>query len=324
MFVKDDSLVSSTSRKHIDLVLRIARSYYLESHTQSEIAKEFGYSRPSIARLLKESRDRNMVHIEINHPIERLEALEKALVKRFGLKYARVGEPRPGEDPTRVVSQCAASLFTEHMLPDSLVTVSNGNAVASTVHEVPLQDWPKTNVTQMIGSLSPRNALTDSPEICRLLAQRLGGTFTQLPVPMILSNAGVTRAMREEGQIAATLALGGGADIALVGVGAVSKMRLGHIFDSYVTPEILEEIVSKGAVGHICGHHIDALGRHVQTSLCERTISIDFERLQRIPLVIGIAWGAIKVPAIRACLLGRLISALATDRWTAEQLLDAQ
>lgn len=111
------------------------------------------------------------------------------------------------------------------------------------------------------------------------------------------------------------------ADIALVGVGAVANMRSGHIFDSYIEPPIAHEIMERKAVGHICGHHISADGQHVHTSLCDRTISIDFERLQRIPLVIGVAWGEIKVPAIRACLTGKLISALVTDRTTAEELL---
>ncbi|MFT8648884.1 MAG: sugar-binding domain-containing protein [Bifidobacterium psychraerophilum] len=322
MFIKDDQLISSSSREHVDLLLRIARRYYLDSKTQTEIAKEFGYSRASIARLLKESRERNMVHITVDHPLERLEELEQGLVERYGLHYARVGEPAIGEDPIAVVSQCAASLFVEHMRPDSLVTVSNGNAVAATVREVAPQNWEKTNVAQMIGSLSPTNPMTDSPEICMMLAQRLGGSFTKLPVPMILSSSGVAQAMRREGQIAATLALGGGADIALVGVGAVANMRSGHIFDAYVDADVVKEVVGKGAVGHICGHHIDSNGRHVHTSLCDRTISIDFERLRRIPLVIGVAWGSTKVPAIRACLLGGLISALATDRETAERLLD--
>lgn len=59
----------------------------------------------------------------------------------------------------------------------------------------------------------------------------------------------------------------------------------------------------------------------MRTELCDRTISIDIERLKRIPLVIGVAWGAPKTPAIRACLVGRLISALVTDQSTAEALL---
>lgn len=173
----------------------------------------------------------------------------------------------------------------------------------------------------MIGSLSPSNTMTDSPEICMMLAQRLGGTYTTLPVPMILSSASMARAMLKEEQIATTLTLGGRADVAIVGVGSVFGGRSGHIFTSYEDARFISEIKKRGAVGHICGHHIDAEGHHLHTSLCERTVSIEFERLRRIPLVIGVAWGHAKTAAILACLKGKLLSALATDRSTAEEII---
>ena len=155
-----------------------------------------------------------------------------------------------------------------------------------------------------------------------MLAQRLGGSYSTLPVPMILSSTPVAEAMRKERQIADTLTLGGHADVAVVGVGSVKEGRSGHIFKDYENAAFIKEVTELKAVGHICGHHIDAQGRHIQTSLCERTISIEFERLKRIPLVIGVAWGPQKVASILACLRAGLISALATDRDTAEGILE--
>ncbi|KAA8817556.1 sugar-binding protein [Bifidobacterium callitrichos] len=321
MFNDDVMMATSTSRKHIDLMLKVARAYYLDDKTQSEIAKEIGYSRPTVSRLLKESRESGIVHITIGHTLERMRSLEDGLKRRYGLRHARVAEVRPGEDPRTIVPRYAAALFAETCAPDSLITVSNGNAVAATVREVPVCDWPKSNVAQMLGTLSPDNPMTDSPDICRMLAQRIGGTFTILPAPMILSSPELARAMRQEPQIATALALGGGADVAIVGVGAVTTERSGHIFDAYIDQRKAADLHAHGVVGHICGHHIDAQGRHVTTDLCERTISIDIERLHRIPLVIGVAWGSVKTPAIRACLIGGLISALVTDQSTAEALL---
>lgn len=321
MFNDDAVMATATSRKHIDLMLRVARAYYLDDKTQSEIAKEIGYSRPTVSRLLKESREAGIVHITIGHALERMRTLEDGLKRRYGIKHARVAEVRAGDDPRLVVPRYAAALFAETCAPDSLITVSNGNAVAATVREVPVCDWPKSNVAQMLGTLSPDNPMTDSPDICRMLAQRIGGTFTTLPVPMILSSAELADAMRKEPQVATALALGGGADVAIVGVGAVTTERSGHIFDAYIDQRKAAELHRRGVVGHICGHHIDAEGRHVHTDLCERTITIDFDRLHRIPLVIGVAWGPVKTPAIRACLTGGLISALVTDQPTAEALL---
>ena len=216
------TMTTTESRNHIELVLKIARMYYTDNLTQAQIAAQIGYSRPTISRLLSESRDRGMVRIEIGHPLERLMQLEDALVRRYGLKCARVAQVNPGQDPSTIVPRYAAALLTEKSSPDSLITVSNGRAVAATVREVAIQDWPKSNVAQMVGALSPSNPMTDSPDICRMLAERLGGTVTTLHVPMILSSAHIAAAMRQEPQIATALALGGGADVALEGVGAAS------------------------------------------------------------------------------------------------------
>ena len=142
--------------------------YYTDNLTQAQIAAQIGYSRPTISRLLSESRDRGMARIEIGHPLERLMQLEDALVRRYGLKCARVAQVNPGQDPSTIVPRYAAALLTEKSSPDSLITVSNGRAVAATVREVAIQDWPKSNVAQMVGALSPSNPMTDSPDICRM------------------------------------------------------------------------------------------------------------------------------------------------------------
>lgn len=252
------TMTTTESRNHIELVLKIARMYYTDNLTQAQIAAQIGYSRPTISRLLSESRDRGMVRIEIGHPLERLMQLEDALVRRYGLKCARVAQVNPGQDPSTIVPRYAAALLTEKSSPDSLITVSNGRAVAATVREVAIQDWPKSNVAQMVGALSPSNPMTDSPDICRMLAERLGGTVTTLHVPMILSSAHIAAAMRQEPQIATALALGGGADVALEGVGATEGDRLSPVFDAYVTPHMVKEIRAQGAVATVCGHFIDA------------------------------------------------------------------
>ena len=118
------------------------------------------------------------------------------------------------------------------------------------------------------------------------------------------------------------MALGNRADIAIVGVGAIRQGHSGRIFHSFEDAAVARELQEKGVVGHICGHHIDMDGNHVRTSLCERTISIDFERFRDIPLVIGVAWETWRARALHACLVGGLMSALATNQGMAELLLD--
>jgi DNA-binding transcriptional regulator LsrR (DeoR family) len=317
--IKPDRLTSATDRRHVELLLDVARRYYEGGQGQAQIARAVGYSRPTVSRLLAEARQRGVVKVSISHPLERLQALEGALADRFSLKAVRVAESG--------VERCAAALLVESAREDSLITVSNGQAVAATVAAVPETHWPASRVVQMIGMLGPvqasrlADALTDSPEVCGQLARRLGGSFHALAVPLVLSTAAVAAALRSEEPIAAALALGGRADIALVGVGAVTAGRSGTIFEGFEGPRTEMALAASGAVAHICGHHVSAAGEHLPTPLCGRTISVAPERMRQIPLVIGVAYGETKVAPLRAVIRGRFINALVTDRPTAEALL---
>ena len=315
------TMTTTESRNHIELVLKIARMYYTDNLTQAQIAAQIGYSRPTISRLLSESRDRGMVRIEIGHPLERLMQLEDALVRRYGLKCARVAQVNPGQDPTPSSPDIAAALLTEKSSPDSLITVSNGRAVAATVREVAIQDWPKSNVAQMVGALSPSNPMTDSPDICRMLAERLGGTVTTLHVPMILSSAHIAAAMRP----GATNRHRAGARRRRrrgPGRGRCDRRRPPQSgVRRYVTPHMVKEIRAQGAVATVCGTSSTRREGPYVRSCPTAIISVELDRLKRIALVIGVAWGAGKSQGHQACLVGGYISALATDQATAESLL---
>ncbi|MGL5777027.1 sigma factor-like helix-turn-helix DNA-binding protein, partial [Cetobacterium sp.] len=56
----------STENEKIQRLISIAKLYYLENMTQSEIAKIVGVSRPLISKFLTEARELGLVKIEIN------------------------------------------------------------------------------------------------------------------------------------------------------------------------------------------------------------------------------------------------------------------
>ena len=314
---------TSDERAHMALLLEVARRYHIDGQSQAEIARAVSFSRPTVSRMLAEARRRGIVQVRIGHPLERVLGIERALVKTFGLKQARVADPEEASATQDEVARCAADLIVEVASEDVVLTVSNGMAVTATVDAMPQMAWPRSRVVQMIGSVGSSDVLLDSPETCRRMARKLGGSFHPLPAPLVVGDANVAQALREENQIATTLELGGRADIALVGVGAVRDGHSGLIFREYEDPGLAEDIRQTGVVAHICGHHISATGEHLRTVLCDRTIAVEPGRMQRIPLVVGVAWGEEKVAPLAAVMRGGLISALVTDRVTALRLLES-
>lgn len=99
MFTRNSQLATAESRKHIELVLKVARMYYMQNLTQAQIASAVGYSRPTVSRLLQESRDEGIVHIDIGHVLERVMSLEDRLVQRFRIEIRQGGTHIPDTRP---------------------------------------------------------------------------------------------------------------------------------------------------------------------------------------------------------------------------------
>ena len=85
----------------------------------------------------------------------------------------------------------------------------------------------------------------------------------------------------------------------------------------------MREIRAGDAVGEVLIAPFDAAGRFVAPSLRARTVAFDARALPNVPVTIGVAEGAGKVPPILAALRGHLINVLVTDVATAEGILDA-
>lgn len=313
---------TSESREQTALLLEVARLYYADELSQAEIAAKVQFSRATVSRMLSEARRRGIVQIRISHPLERVLNIERALARRFGLKHVRVADVMETSAVQAEVARCAADLIIENSADNVVLSVSNGLAVTATVDAMPQLAWPRSRAVQMIGSVGESDQLLDSPETCRRMARKLGGSFHPLPAPLVVSDTAVAQALRKDNQISTTLELGARADIALVGIGATSDGHSGMILQSYESPDMVRDILSSGSVAHICGHHIARSGAHVRTDLCDRTIAVDIERLHDIPLVVGVAWGEPKVTALLAAIRGEFISALVTDRVTANLLLE--
>lgn len=78
---------------------------------------------------------------------------------------------------------------------------------------------------------------------------------------------------------------------------------------------------SLGVAAEMSAHLFDAEGRRVGRDLGERCITVEADRLRRIPEVVAIAGGQRKAAAIGAVLRSGLVTSLVTDRAAADYLL---
>ena len=78
---------------------------------------------------------------------------------------------------------------------------------------------------------------------------------------------------------------------------------------------------SLGVAAEMSAHLFDADGRRVGRDLGERCITVEADRLRRIPEVVAIAGGTRKAAAIDAVLRSGLVTSLVTDTVAADHLL---
>lgn len=309
-------------RDHVQLLLDVAKWYYVEGLDQVEIGKRIGYSRSRVSRLLGEARERRIVRFIVGHPLERAFELESQLVSKFDLTTARVAVPDADMPPSQAVVEAAAQIVGEVCTNGSVIGVSNGSTLSDVVAALGRTTHRDSLVIQMIGTLGKDNPLIDSPDITRRLAESLGCPYRLMPAPLVVGSERLATALRKEDSIRNALMLGSHADVALVGVGAFGSGGSGTIFSGFQSDSTVKELNRLGAVGHICGHHFDTHGRHIVDDWCARVMAVHLDRLRDIRTVLGVAYGPDKVAALRGALTGGYLRMLVTDAPTARALVD--
>ncbi|MDC4232884.1 sugar-binding protein [Actinomyces sp. B33] len=307
-------------RQRVELLVAVARRYWIDRADQGTIAEEIGYSRSMVSRLLDEARREGVVTFSVGHPLERAFEAERGLVRAFGLASARVCLADPGVSAVETI-RLGAQVVDGLLEPDSVLSVTNGRTVSEIAGALSRGRHPHMTVVQALGVIAHDNHLIDSPQICGRFADALGSPYQTLPAPLVVSSRQMARALRREGRVAMPLAMASHADVLITGIGATTPTGDGAIFDGYIAADEHRDLLIAGAVGHIVGHHIDASGRHVDLDFCQRLIAVPFDRLEAIPNVVAVAWGEEKIPAITASLRSGIVDHFVTDLATANRLL---
>ena len=82
---------SADGDRKVERLVEVARMYYEQDRTQSEIAAHYGISRPMVSKLLKTARDTGIVTIRIQAPQIR-ESGQASLMEPVSYTHLRAHE----------------------------------------------------------------------------------------------------------------------------------------------------------------------------------------------------------------------------------------
>lgn len=308
--------------KSLDFLLEVAKHYYLDSMPQSEIAKLYKISRPTVANILRECRKKGVVEIRINDNSCFFSEISRRLVERYNLNTACV-VPNETDYPLTLYKTCLeAAGFLSSILENNMnIGISWGTALYHTIRQLSKIALVDCNVIQLMGGLGASALFYDGSELVRILAEKINGRFYPFLSPLLVKTAELKQALLAEPGIQETVEKTRVLDIALVGLSSDQPEDSAMVRAGFLSPEEARRIFNAGSCGHLCGYHYDNEGRFMDIPINQRVVGIDTSFFLNIERRIGIACGRQKAKAIHAALRGKLITDLFTDELTALQII---
>jgi DNA-binding transcriptional regulator LsrR (DeoR family) len=170
----------------------MARLFYLEDKSKSEIAGEFGISRFKVARMLENAIRNGLIRLEIRLPAELDADLSDAMRTRFGLTHAIVlTSPEQGPDGegaalvTHRLGAVAADLLTEIVTEGDVLGLVWGPEIEAMCSE--LTELPRCTVVQLSGVTPLRPIDANAVEAVRRAAFVAHGIAYPIYAPLLLA-----------------------------------------------------------------------------------------------------------------------------------------
>ena len=208
----------------------------------------------------------------------------------------------------------AAAILIEPLLKDDVkIGISWGTTLYQLVEQVAPKLLRGVEVVQLHGGLGAKNPDIDGFGLARKLAEKLGGTYRIIQAPITVQTTRLKMMLIKEPDISQTLLAGASTDIALFGIGSNVPAINALVRAGYLGKDESLALLEKGAVGTVCGMHINAMGKVFPSSLNKKIIGIDFETLLKIPIRLGVAAGAKKAEAVLAAIRGQFVNSLVVD-----------
>lgn len=303
------------------LTATVARRYYFDGASKSEIADDLRLSRFKVARLLDQARETGLVRIELDYRGEIDLDLSARLRGACGLRHCVVIDS-PEDDPLLLrgnVGRAAAELLSEIVTADDVLGLAWGRALMAMRSS--LTSLAACPVVQLTGALARPDADDSSLELVRDVARVSRGPALFFYAPMFVGDAATAQALRRQPEVARAVDRFPDLTKAVVGLGAWEEGQ-STVADA-LSDEERREHHRCGVRAETCGLQLDADGNLVTTSLTDRLIGIDAATLRAVDDVIAIVYGAAKAGAVRAAVRGGYINSLVTHSGLARAVLAA-
>lgn len=307
----------------LDDAARAGWLYYIAGNTQDQIATQLGISRQTAQRLVSLAVSEGLIKVRVDHPIANCLDLAARLKSRFALDVVEVVPTDPTSTSTTIgVAEAAASQIERWLRSEEpiVMAIGTGRTLKAAIEQLPPMECQQHKIVSLTGNISPDGSAAFY-NVIFTMADKIKARSFPMPLPVIASSAEERAMLLAQPMIQTTLALAANPDVTFVGIGDLGP-KAPLYEDGFITKEELKSLQKAGGVGEIFGWIFDQDGRLIEGPIHDRVASAPLPSRES-SLVIALAKGESKRPAILAAVNRRLVNGLITDERTAESLLEA-
>jgi len=305
-----------------DLLVQVSKLYYLEGLSQQKIADKIKTTRSNVSKMIRRARKLNIVQIRIDDTSTPGFLQQIELMEAFNLSEVIViPSLRDPENTKMELGNVAADLLQSLITDNIRIGITWGTTIYQVVNQFRPQKVENALVYQLMGGTGAKNPETDGREQTLTLARKLNATSFILQAPLIVQSKKLRNMLLKEPEISSTLKEAAKVDIAITGLGINDVLDSNLLKVGYFTESDLLDLRKKGAIGDLCGWHLDSDGNLCNLEIHNRIIGISLDRIKKIKTVIAVAMGKRKAPTILACLKGGHLDYLVIDEEAASEVI---
>ncbi len=305
------------------ILYRIAKRYYIDNLSQTEISKIEKISRPQICRFLQEAKDIGIVTIKVSLPNhQNVAVLREKLAEKLPLKELVIMPSKPKDSQQKKLtglSSVAAEHIAKSIQQSTYVGIGWGEVLYTiSKHLSPQGKHQSLTFVPLVGNSGTSNTFLQTNSMVDRFSEKYEANKYYNHSLVLLHEDEISPS--EQRRITELEHIWEKLDTAIIGLG-------GPLSEKKYLQELPEECdkeeMQRHTIGDINANFFKDDGTLYQFPPKYRLLSTSIEKLIHIPNVICVVLGEDRIPAIHYAIEHNIINTLITDSLTASALLDS-
>lgn len=310
------------------MAMKVATLYYIDGLSGKEIASALNISPSTVSRLLTKSKSQNIISFRLNEPYRDCLQLADRIRTFYRLRETIV-VPIPDNsnaDAARHAVALEGARYVQRIIDNNdIFGIAWGRTMNYLIQVLnPCLKINNSFVT-LHGSVSHCQYSYDVKNLVSRIAMACGGKQFYFNTDALTNSPEELQEILNQEQNRVIKSLFQEITVSITGCGSLYPEMDSPLLARdyhYLTSGQYKELQNAGVYGDILLRFFDENGQECDTSLKNRTLSIDFEEYKRIPTKIVVAADEKKAYTIRAILRGGLADVIIMDYALAKKLLE--